>query len=77
VKNITVSVDEKTYRRARVKAAASGVSVSRVVGAFLTDYVREDSEFDRLKREEAALRERIADFSGSNRLDRQALHARR
>jgi hypothetical protein len=70
-------VDETTYRRARVKAAASGVLLSRVVGAFLKDYVREDCEFDRLKREEAALRQRIADFSGSNRLDHQALHASR
>ena len=77
MKNITVSVDETTYRRARVKAAATGVSVSRVVGAFLKDYAREDSEFDRLKREEAALRQRIADFNGSKRLDRDAIHARR
>lgn len=68
-------MDEATYRRAHVKAAASGVSLSRVVSAFLTDYAREDSEFDRLKREEAALRELVSDFSGSTRLDRQALRA--
>jgi hypothetical protein len=77
VKNITVSVHDETYRRARVKAAAAGVSISRVVSAFLSDYAREDSEFDRLAREEAALRARISNFSAASRLDREAVHARR
>ncbi len=77
MKNITVSVDDETYRRARVKAAESGDSVSRLVRSFLIAFAREETEFDRLKREEQALREQIADFSAGDRLRREALHARR
>jgi hypothetical protein len=77
VKNITVSVDEEIYRRARAKAAAGGASVSRVVSAFLADFAREDTEFDRLAREERALRDGIAEFNASDRLGRDAVHARR
>jgi hypothetical protein len=35
VKNITVSVDDETYRRARVKAAEKDMSVSALVREFL------------------------------------------
>jgi hypothetical protein len=77
VKNITVSVDDETYRLARAKAAAGGASVSRVVGAFLTEFARAESDFDRLAREERALREGIAEFSAGDRLGRDAVHARR
>jgi post-segregation antitoxin (ccd killing protein) len=38
MKNITVTVDEETYRRARVRAAEQGTSVSRVVKEELTRY---------------------------------------
>jgi hypothetical protein len=77
VKNITVSVDDETYRRARVKAAASGASVSRLVRSFLVSFAHEETEFDRLKRAEQALRDTIIDFSAGDRLDRDAVHARR
>ncbi len=77
MKNITVSVDDEIYRRARVKAAASGASVSRLVRAFLIAFAREETEFDRLKREEQALRDQIVDFSAGDRLSREAVHARR
>jgi hypothetical protein len=36
MKNITVSVDEETYRRARIWAAERGTSVSAVVKCILT-----------------------------------------
>ncbi len=40
MKNITVSVDEETYRRARMKAAERDTSVSALVRQFLTDLRR-------------------------------------
>jgi uncharacterized protein YdaU (DUF1376 family) len=76
VKNITVSLDDETYRRARVVAAERGTSVSALVKGFLSDVASGESENERLKREERALRERIATFQASNRLSRDALHAR-
>jgi hypothetical protein len=36
MKNITVSVDDETYRRARIKAAESDTSVSALVRRFLS-----------------------------------------
>ena len=53
MKNITVSVDEETYRLSRVKAAEAGTSVSALVRGFLTELARGsdyDSRFDRLQR---------------------------
>ena len=37
MKNITVSVDEETYRLCRIKAAEAGTSVSAIVREFLVD----------------------------------------
>ncbi|MGH8565012.1 MAG: hypothetical protein ACREXW_13370 [Gammaproteobacteria bacterium] len=34
MKNITVSVDDETYRRSRIKAAEAGTSVSALVRSF-------------------------------------------
>jgi plasmid stability protein len=76
VKNITVSVDDETYRRARIKAAEQDTSVSALVKRFLTDLAAGESEAERLKREERALRARIGAFSAADRLSRDDLHSR-
>ena len=77
MKNITVSVDDATYRAARIKAAELGASVSKLVREYLVAMSREETDFDRLRREEAALRERVDAFKGGDRLDRADLHDRR
>jgi predicted CopG family antitoxin len=77
MKNITVTVDDETYRRARMKAAAEDTSVSAVVKRLLTEFASAETEFDRLKREEAELRARIETFRASDRLSRDAAHSRR
>jgi hypothetical protein len=77
VKNITVSVEEDTYRRARIKAAELDTSVSALVKQFLIDLVADGGEADRLAREERDLRERIGHFRASDRLARDELHDRR
>jgi plasmid stability protein len=46
MKNITVSVDEETYRRARIRAAEQGTSVSRVVKEELTRYAAEPTDHE-------------------------------
>ena len=55
MKNITVTVDDDLYRRARVRAAREGTSVSRVVKATLLHFVTEESEDERRARELRAL----------------------
>jgi plasmid stability protein len=77
VKNITVSLDDETYRRARMKAAELDTSVSALVRRFLTELAAGESEAERLKRQERALRERITTFRAGDRLGRDAVHRRR
>lgn len=59
MKNITVSVDDEEYHRARVKAAEDKTSVSSVVREALVAYSAKEIEFERLKQEEKKLREKI------------------
>ena len=77
MKNITVTVDDETYRRARITAAERDTSVSALVKAFLTELVVNESDAERLKREERALRERISSFRAADRLPREDAHRRR
>ncbi len=50
MKNITVSVDEETYRLARVRAAESDTSVSALVRAFLEELVHGETRAERFAR---------------------------
>jgi len=77
MRNITVTVDEETYRRARIKAAERDTSVSALVKHFLAELAVGESDNERLKREERALRERIATFRAADRLQREHVHERR
>jgi len=77
VKNITVSLDDETYRRARIKAAERETSVSALVKRFLAELTATESDAERLKREERALRERITTFRAADRLSREDVHGRR
>lgn len=54
VKNITVKIDDDTYRKARIRAAGKGTSVSAMVREFL---IRETAEDDREARRIEALEE--------------------
>jgi len=76
MKNITVSLDDDTYRRARIIAAERDTSVSALVKRFLAEISAGESETERLKRQERTLRERITNFNASDRLSRDDLHNR-
>ena len=76
MKNLTVSLYDETYRRARMIAAQRDTSVSALVKAYLVELTSGESKTERLKREERALRERIADFDASDRLSRDDVHRR-
>ena len=74
MRNITVSVDDDTYRRARMKAAEQATSVSALVRRFLNELASGESQAERLKREERELRARITDFSAGDRVSREDAH---
>lgn len=76
MRNLTVSLDDETSRRARMIAAQRDTSVSALVKAFLVELTCGESRTERLKREERTLRERIADFGASDRLSRDDVHRR-
>jgi hypothetical protein len=77
VKNITVTLDDETYRRARMKAAELDTSVSALVRRYLVELAAGESEFERLAKLERAMRDRITSFRASDRLPRDAVHGRR
>lgn len=80
MKNVTVSLDDATYRVARVKAAEAGRSLSSLVREYLTELGSGESEFERLHREELELRKKLilepGGFSASDRLGRDEVHDR-
>ena len=76
VKKITVSVDDETYRRARIKAAERSTSVSALVKRFLVELAAGDREAETLRREERSLRAQILAFSARDRVSRDEIHAR-
>lgn len=77
MKNITVSLEDDIYRRARVAAAERGTSVSALVRGYLEGLGSGESEADRLRRAERALRQQVGAFRAADRLSRDDLHARR
>lgn len=80
MKNITVSVDEEVYHRARVRAAEKKTSVSAWVGRILRDLADKETDFERSRRREeetvAAVRECGAKYRAGDRLTRDELHDR-
>ena len=77
VKNITVSVPDDVYRRARVKAAERDRSVSALVAQFLATLADDESEFERRKRLQDDVLEGITRFRAGGRLSRDRVHDRR
>jgi hypothetical protein len=77
MKNITVSLDDETYRRARMKAAELDTSVSALVKRYLTTLGADETEFQRLERLERELRARVpAGFRAADNITRDEVHER-
>lgn len=77
MKNITVTVDDEVYRKARVRAAEADTSVSALVRDFLIGIAGGETPAQTLRREEAALRDKIRAFKASDRLSRDEVHGRK
>jgi len=77
MKNITVTVDEETYRGARIKAAELDTSVSALVKRYLTELGAGETEFQRLERLERELRAQVpTEFRAADNLTRDQVHER-
>jgi plasmid stability protein len=76
VKNITVSVPDEVYRRARIRAAERGSSVSALVGEYLRSLSDDEAEFSRLEAQQRQVQGEIDRFRARDRLDRDDIHER-
>lgn len=76
MKNITVSVSDDVYRRARIRAAELGKSVSALVAEYLTSLSEREAEFSRLEAEQRRLQDGIRTFRAGDRLGRDEVHER-
>jgi Arc/MetJ-type ribon-helix-helix transcriptional regulator len=76
LRNITVSVPERVYRRARVRAAERDTSVSELVREFLTRLSEDASDFDRRTRLQDEILASVRGFTAADRLTRDEVHDR-
>jgi len=74
--NITVTVSEETYRRARVRAAELSTSVSAVVARSLDEFAAAGTGAEARKRRFEELRAQTPAFSAGGRLSREELYSR-
>ena len=76
MRNITVSVDDEVYRKARIRAAEAQTSVSALVREYLIQLVgREDSNARMRDLQDKTLK-KIKKFRAGDRLDRDKVHER-
>jgi len=76
VKNITISLPDDVYRRARITAAERDTSVSALVKEFLVKLGANESDFERRKSLQKEVMATIRRFRGSDRLTREQAHDR-
>jgi hypothetical protein len=76
VKNVTVSLPDEVYRKARIKAAERNTSLSSLVKMFLESLADDEGEFNRLERLQEESYSKIECFEASRRITREELHRR-
>lgn len=76
MKNVTVSLPDEVYRKARLKAAERDTSVSALVRDLLTEIATEESDFERRKRLQDEVIASIKEFRAGDRLTREEVHGR-
>jgi plasmid stability protein len=76
VRNITVTVPDEVYRKARIKAAERDSSVSALVREFLMGLANEEDDFARRRRLQDEVLDSIDRFRAGDRLTRNAVHDR-
>lgn len=77
MRNITVSVPDDVYRRARLRAAELDTSVSAMVRDFLAEVGERESDFERRRRLQDEVLATVERFTAGERLRRDEVHERR
>lgn len=76
MKNITVTLDEKTAAWARVHAAKQGKSVSRLLGEILQQHMRDTREYYEAMRRFQAIKPFDFEWADGRRPTREELNVR-
>lgn len=76
MKNLTVSIPDNVYRKARVAAAQRDTSVSALVVAYLERLSDRMDEFARLEALQYEIQAEISQFRAADRLSRDEVHDR-
>ncbi len=76
MKNITITLDADTARRARVRAAERNMSVSRYVGELLRKDIRESGEYEEAMKRYFSSKLVLALQPGERLPTREELHDR-
>lgn len=76
MKNLTVSLPDDVYRRARIKAAERDTSVSALVRDLLIELAQDESDFERRRRLQNEVIASIRGFRAADRLSREEIHDR-
>jgi predicted CopG family antitoxin len=77
VRNVTISLPDDVYRRARIRAAEEDSSLSALVQRLLITCTQQESDFERRKRLQTEVLGTIAGFSAGDRLSRDEVHDRK
>jgi hypothetical protein len=76
MKNVTITLDEKTAAWVRISAAKLGMSVSRFVGEVLQERMHEVHEYNEAMRNFLSQRPFAFEFTGGGCPAREELHDR-
>jgi hypothetical protein len=75
-RNVTVSLEQQTIRKAKILAAKQGTSISRLLAGQIEALVGEDEAYERAERRALALLDRGFHLGGVIRASRDELHER-
>jgi hypothetical protein len=76
MKNVTITLEEDVARWARIRAAETETSVSRLVGAMLRDKMREERAYEEAMRQYLTQRPVALKSRRQRYPERQSLHER-
>jgi len=76
VRNITVTLSDEVYRRARIRAAERDTSLTALVREFLLSLGGEESDFETRKRLQQQVLASVRNFRAGDRLPRSQAHDR-
>jgi plasmid stability protein len=76
MKNVTITLDDETAARARVKAAEQNMSLSRYIGEVLRQHTRGDDEYERAMRRALAWKPFVGRKPGERYLTREEIYDR-